>query len=116
MASIEVDRSLLQDLLNRAAPGHGLTLQDFAQRRVEREATLQTPLSRTQSRVAIGESAMTWLLLKDKNGEVPVEALAQWYGEERLPDGFQRPVRSIGFKETHHSADVIKAWLQRAGG
>jgi hypothetical protein len=84
-APVDVDLDLLRSLISKAAPHHGLTLANFAQARVQREATLKKPLDSMHLRIARGESGLAWLVLKgDASGEVNVERLRKWMGEERL--------------------------------
>ncbi|KAF9078720.1 hypothetical protein BDP27DRAFT_1310060, partial [Rhodocollybia butyracea] len=87
----------------KLAPTGGLTLQDLASLRVSRESFLATPsrLSNVHEQVALGECALTWLLFSkepsvDSDSSIPTSYLAQWFGEERLPDGWVRPIKLAG--------------------
>jgi hypothetical protein len=100
---------LVQNLLCRAAPGHGLSLNDFARARADCESKLRSPLDALHEQVALGESALTWLTMKDQRGEVPLDMAKQWYGEERLPEGYVRPEKPVGLFLVHGiSSDVGK--------
>ncbi|KAJ4481202.1 Chloroperoxidase [Lentinula aciculospora] len=91
----------------------GLTLFDLASLRVSRESTLsaQDTLDRVHEQVALGESALTWLLFA-KTGSpssfIPISYLAQWYGEERIPDGWMRPSKAIGFVDARKTAGLVQ--------
>ncbi|KAL0952865.1 hypothetical protein HGRIS_007085 [Hohenbuehelia grisea] len=107
----EVDQKLLQQLLTYAAPGHGMTLDDFARVRHDREAQLQVPLTEQLEKNACAEAVITWLVLKQEgSGEVPLGQLRQLYGEERLPDGWKRPKKPIGLFE---ALGLVKALIEK---
>jgi len=118
-APTRVDTGLLHSLLTRFAPhGHGFALRDFASARAAREALLDCPLDALHEEIACAEGAMTWLVMQDENsGEVPLERLKVWYGEERLPPGFSRPKNPVGLVETRRRVRMIKTAknLHRAG-
>lgn len=84
-----------------------MSLDAFAQLRVEREARLTSPLDHLHSEIGTGEAALSWLLLKQENGHVPPSMLEQWYGEERIPDGWEAPARGVGLIGARQTANVV---------
>ncbi|KAF9468363.1 Chloroperoxidase [Collybia nuda] len=106
-ASNAPSRKLLQSLVGYATCGHGLGLNDFARARVDRESRLKTPLDEIHSQIATGESALTWLVMKDQRGEVPINLVKEWYGEERIPHGWVPPAKPIGLFSAHGVASMI---------
>lgn len=101
------NHKLLQNLLRRAKMGHGLSLSDLARARTDRESRLPTPLDSLHSQIAIGESALTWLVMKDQHDEIPVKRVREWYGEERIPQGWVAPVKAIGLFSARHTTSTI---------
>jgi hypothetical protein len=55
------------------------------------------------------------LLMKEKNGEVPLARLEEWLGEERLPSDWPRPQRTIGLLETRHKAVEVADAMKKLG-
>lgn len=108
-APVAVDYELLQDLLGYASQNHGLTLEDFARVRSDREGKLVKQLDALHSEIACGESVMTWLLLKNENNEVPLEILSQWYGEERIPEGWKPPKEVVGLLKVRKHVKMLVA-------
>jgi hypothetical protein len=107
-----------------------LTLHDLARLHARREASSNRPLSFLHEQVALGESGLTWLVLREhKSGfkctnyfhghqegtcetefVIPLSRLEQWFGEERLPDNWWecvRPVDKIGLRETRRRAKYV---------
>ncbi|CAK5270908.1 unnamed protein product [Mycena citricolor] len=105
------DRSLVADLLARARVRCGLTLPELAAVHSARISTLSHPLSLFHEQVALGECALAWLVLQDRNtGVIETQTLEQWFGEERLPLGWwdaTRPVNSIGLLKARRTATEI---------
>jgi hypothetical protein len=108
-APIPVDRGLLSSFLAHATGtgGGGMTLDDFVRARCAREAELGRPLGKMHAEIGRGEVALAWLVMKDEgSGEVPVERLECWWGDERLPvggdggdGGWKRPGKAIGLAQ-----------------
>lgn len=100
------------ELGSRMDMGMGMSLEGLARLRVDREADLAVPLNRFHSEVGKGEVALCWLLLKREDGRIPASLLAQWFGEERLPDDWILPVQTLGLRNTLRTArrvsDVMK--------
>jgi len=108
----------------------GLFLFDFAQLRIARESQLSKPLNTLHEQIALGESALTWLIfrrtgpsLSDKAGAcappdhigndliVPLDRLVSWFGEEKLPDRWfedVRPKNTIGLLRARRIAGEIQ--------
>lgn len=107
-APILVNYSRLRKLLGYAAPGHGLQLGDFLKARAERDRALATQLDKLHAEIAVGELSLTWLLMKNERDEVPLGTLDQFYGEERIPEGWTRPTDSIGLRMTRSYATQIQ--------
>jgi Peroxidase, family 2 len=106
-APITVDPDYLRSFLGYATGHHGLTLDDFARARHVREAALKKPLGRLHAEIGHGEAALAWILMADEHGEVPLATLESWWGDERLPDGWKRPQKTIGLLQTRKRAQDI---------
>ncbi|KAL0952864.1 hypothetical protein HGRIS_007084 [Hohenbuehelia grisea] len=92
----DVDPELFKELLKYPAPGHGMSLHDFARLRRDRELLLPRPLEGWIKSVACSEPVIAWFVMRDEaSGEIPIERLKQFFGEERLPDGWARPKQPI---------------------
>lgn len=113
VAPVTVNESLLRALLAYAAPRHGLTMHNFARARADRESRLAHPLDSIHSEIGRGEAALTWLLMKDEQGEVPLARLEQWYGQERLPDNWKKPTTSIGLFDARSHSKQVKAEMAK---
>ncbi|KAK0201199.1 Chloroperoxidase, partial [Desarmillaria ectypa] len=106
------DAELLGALLS-ASPS-GLSIHDFAMARVKREATLEKPMNWWHEQVALGESGLSWLLFcdgSDDKATVPVGRLRQFFGQERLPDGWWehvRPQQPIGLFKARKIANEVQ--------
>jgi len=97
------DPALVKSLLNaaRAAPNQGLDLRGITAVHVERVRSLQPPLKLEglHATFAAGECALTWLFMGNSStGVVELNTLSQWFGQERLPEGWdlRRPVKPVG--------------------
>ncbi|KAF8549394.1 Cloroperoxidase [Imleria badia] len=106
-APIPVDPELLHTFLSHANEKQGLGLDAFAQLRVDRESRLTSPLDHLHSEIGTGEAALCWLLLKKENGQVPLSTLEQWYGEERIPDGWAPPTKGVGLFDARQTANEV---------
>ncbi|THU85051.1 Cloroperoxidase [Dendrothele bispora CBS 962.96] len=96
-APTHVDEALLHQLLT-SYPG-GLSLDDFAHARYEREKNLKKPLDPFHAEIGHGEASLTWLLMKNSSDIVSLETLRQFYGEERFPDSYVVPTNSISLTD-----------------
>ncbi|KDQ54672.1 hypothetical protein JAAARDRAFT_135350 [Jaapia argillacea MUCL 33604] len=119
-----VDKKLLEALL-AACPHNidGFRLEDLAGARVRREGLLPPgkKLSGIHAEIGRGEAGLTWLLMRDDvtdGGVVPKERLEQWYGEERIPDGWRKPNEVVGLVDARKASakvGVIMAAMQKGG-
>ncbi|KDR78166.1 hypothetical protein GALMADRAFT_94692 [Galerina marginata CBS 339.88] len=118
----------------------GLSLIDIAQFHAERVQSTPTSLSPVHLQIALGECALAWEVLRGQqcdynpvneehdreayvskervDGVVPVSRLAQWFGEERLPDGWWdaggvRPKNPIGLFRARATAKFISILAQK---
>ena len=78
----------------------------------EREEKLGRKLDFLHEQLAFGECGFFYLSMRDpKSGVIPEERIKQWFGEERLPNGWWeavRPSRTVGFIETRKTAYVVE--------
>ncbi|KAK0231946.1 hypothetical protein EDD85DRAFT_849380 [Armillaria nabsnona] len=106
------DPELLESLIS-ACPS-GLSIRDFAEVRVKREAALEKPINWWHEQVALGESALSWLLFRDGSDDkatVPVERMRVFFGQERLPEGWWervRPQQAIGLFTARRIANEVQ--------
>ena len=112
-APIPVNPELLQSFLSHANEREGLDLDAFAELRVDREARLASPLDHLHSEIGTGEAALCWLLLKKGDGQVPLSTLEQWYGEERIPDGWTPPCKGIGLFDARQTASEVASKMEQ---
>jgi hypothetical protein len=111
----------------------GLSLYDLASIRVERESQLTEPLSTLHEQIALGESALAWLVLHkqgmtsssttsthfqscpspdddQEDSIIPLDRIVAWFEVERLPDGWfedVRPRETIGLLEARRIAGKV---------
>ncbi|PPQ79175.1 hypothetical protein CVT25_002798 [Psilocybe cyanescens] len=140
--SVAPDPTLLMDLLEYSSGRRdidgtfrgGLGLIDIARFHARRVDLAPHPLSDFHLQISLGECALTWEVLRGHqcytgseehdrracmlkgrvNGVVPVTRLQQWFGEERLPDGWWdvggvRPRRPVGIIRARFVANFIGA-------
>ncbi|KAJ3926022.1 MAG: Chloroperoxidase, partial [Lentinula lateritia] len=104
------DIDMVNDVV-RSTRGLGLTLSDLAGLRVSRESESELrgaqKLSGVHEQVALGESALTWLIFAWKGEDIPVKYFKQWFGEERIPDGWTRPEKTIGLFDARKVAGSV---------
>jgi len=123
-ASVAVDRSLLYGML-RISPLPTLSLEDFAAVRALRDATLRRPLSKIHARIAYSEAILAFLVLSTQDQQrrtnqnvddkvVPKSFLEDWLGEEKLPNGWMRPLRAIGILEVSRETSKFRDMVRRA--
>ncbi|KAG6853615.1 hypothetical protein C0991_002839 [Blastosporella zonata] len=103
----------------------GVTLGDLGRLHAAREAALPSThkLSWLHEQVALGECGLAWCVLHAhgrgaEQGVIPLRSIEQWFGKERLPDGWWdvgggRPVREVGLKDARKRA--AEAGLFRDG-
>jgi len=120
------DPHLVRGLLDFASTysRRGLRFIDVVRFHASRGRASSTRLSDFHNTVALGECALTWLTLRGKSpfkpevGKIeegtiiPTSRLEQWFGEERLPDGWWgvsgvRPLQTVGLLKARSLADTI---------
>ncbi|KAJ7585140.1 Chloroperoxidase, partial [Mycena floridula] len=112
---------LVKDVLERAQHRYrpdGLNIGDLAALRVTREAALLPPMKMDplHIQIALGESSLAWLVMREhvQNGDedvIPAKRVEQWFGEERLPDGWWeqvRPKKTIGLLDARKKAGEVQ--------
>ncbi|KAJ7715245.1 hypothetical protein B0H16DRAFT_508001 [Mycena metata] len=105
------DPALLQNFLTVAADSSahhetGLTLPALT----AIHAARAQHLSGLHKQVAQGECALGWLVMRNpKTGVIDIETLTEWFGLERLPEGWWdlRPARPVGLLETRKIAGEV---------
>ncbi|KAJ3780760.1 hypothetical protein GGU10DRAFT_414681 [Lentinula aff. detonsa] len=113
------DTNMLHGFLNYARLSDEqrgcFTIHDLASFRVSRESNLQGPnkLDGIHEQVALGESSLTWLLFAKQissstSPEISLSYLEQWFGEERIPDGWTRPTETIGLINARKVAGQVQ--------
>jgi hypothetical protein len=127
LPSTSPDRGLVSSFLGYAVdqvhPKRqlGLTLVDIAHLHASREASSPSPLSSFQEQIALGECGLAWLVLRphflnrkasEQEDVIPLCVLEQWFGEERLPEGWwdvggSRPIRQVGLLEARRRAEDV---------
>ncbi|KAF8824326.1 hypothetical protein HHX47_DHR8000323 [Lentinula edodes] len=139
------DKDMVEEVLKSKtesgrAGGEGLNLEDLARLRVSRERVSESDLEsercrldRVHEQVALGESALTWLLfaqqapmsessamsssssllLSSSLPSIPLSYFSQWFGEERIPDGWTRPANTIGLLDARKVAGVVQQKMNR---
>lgn len=138
--SVVPSTTLLEELLEYStgrrdqdgASRKGLSLVDIAEFHTRRVELAPSILSNIHRQISLGECALTWEALRghqcysgsddhDKStcklkrgidGVIPVSRIHQWFGEERLPDGWWdvegvRPKDSVGVIRARFLADLV---------
>ncbi|KAF5376148.1 hypothetical protein D9615_007652 [Tricholomella constricta] len=108
-----------------AAAEDGLTLADLGRLHAARAAALPPAhaLNRLHEQVALGECGLAWCVMRShhkgedaERGVIPLAALEQWFGEERLPEGWWdvgggRPVKPVGLREAGARAKEVGLFM-----
>ncbi|KAF7345008.1 hypothetical protein MVEN_01663600 [Mycena venus] len=107
------DPALVSSLLGAASHEEaGITLDGLAAVHVSRERSLPRRLSGFHEQVALGECALGWLVMRNpRTGVIELDILEQWFGGERLPEGWwdsKRPVKPVGLFEARQTAGKVK--------
>lgn len=105
-APIPVDPVRFRHFLSFAALNNGLFIEDMVKARVDYEQQSR-PLDNLHSQIAQGEVALAWFTMKDASGKISMQTLRQWWGEERLPDGYKRPEQVVGLLEVRSKAEAV---------
>ncbi|TDL16337.1 Cloroperoxidase [Rickenella mellea] len=111
-APIDVDQSLVSDLLD-SSPGGDLTLEDLARVRVRRDKSAVVPLDGVHAEISRGECALVLNVFGDEKGMVPKRELRQWFGEERIPDGWRGPKETVGIRNTFAKSKEVRQEVAR---
>ncbi|KAJ7500734.1 hypothetical protein B0H11DRAFT_1714086 [Mycena galericulata] len=94
----------------------GMSLRGLTVVHAARERNLPRPLNTFHEQVALGECALGWLVMHNPDtGAIPLETLAEWFGEERLPKGWwssKRPVRPIGLWLARRTAGNVQKFMK----
>lgn len=122
------DPTLVQNLLEYAdKTGGGFSLHDVVKFHLTRVNSTTQSLDNLHSQIAIGECALTWIMLRapgsgpaiSGGGFIPVSRLGQWFGEERLPDNWWnedehgvRPKTIVGLVGTRRLAGYMSHLAQ----
>ncbi|KAH9045351.1 Cloroperoxidase [Lactarius pseudohatsudake] len=111
-APVTVDSELLQNLLDSSKNRDFLTFEDLVRVRAARDQSLHRPLSRMHGVISRGEVALTLQALGDSEGRVSKQFIREWFGDQRLPEGWLKPVTAIGLLSTtriaNRVADLVK--------
>ncbi len=111
-APVTVDNELLQNLLDASKNRDFLTFEDLVRVRAARDQTLQSPLSKFHGAISRGEVALTIQTLGDGEGRISKQFIREWFGDERLPEGWSKPATTTGFLSTtriaNRVADLVK--------
>jgi len=117
---VQGDNHSLQPKLLEAlladAEGEFITAESLAKSRARREkeslAAGSPPLSTKSTTLGYGESALILqaLGIPDASGnfKVPKASIRKWFGEEKLPDGYVKPVKSISLSSTSSLSSTVQ--------
>jgi hypothetical protein len=115
-APVNVDKALLQDLLDVSKDPDVLTFDDLVTVRANRDKTLGRPLNKTLATVVRGEVAMTVQIFGDQEGNMPKQFLQEWFGKEQLPSGWVKPAVAIGIWNTSRIANWVGELVKKKLG
>jgi hypothetical protein len=111
-APVDVDKELLENLLDASKNRDFLTFEDLLRVRAARDQTLLTPLSKFHGAISRGEVALAVQTLGDSEGRISKQFIREWFGEDRLPEGWLKPATTIGLLSTtrivNRVADLVK--------
>ncbi|KZP27906.1 Cloroperoxidase [Athelia psychrophila] len=111
-APISVDPKRFRHFLSYAALNKGLFIEDMVKARVDYQQ-LSKPLDNLHAQIAQGEVALAWMTMKDASGKISIDTLKQWWGDERLPEGYQRPAQVVGLLETRNKANAVGSAMKK---
>lgn len=116
---VDVDKDLLHDLLNAAGPKGPdpdvLYFDDLVAARICRNKTLSRPLSEFHNVISLVAVALTLQTLLDMDGNVPKQFIREWFGEQRLPQGWPRPRTPIGLWNTAQIVKIVRNRVEKKG-
>ncbi len=125
-APTRVNHTLLLRLL-KDTDRDAFTLRDFVHARMRRANEVRKPLDILHKEIAHGETSLTMRVFGVKVDPtsvpspeklydnsvaqhpyvVPRTFIEQWFGEDRLPDGWKKPSREIGFLQAVSMSKMI---------
>jgi hypothetical protein len=116
------DPALVAEVLERATPSGGLSLQDLAHIHAARVAELKRPLSSYHTQIAQGESGLFWSVMRralDRGYDdiIPIERVRHWLCEERLPHNWWssvRPSHTVTLAEARSNANAVQKLMTDA--
>jgi hypothetical protein len=113
-APVAVDKELVQCMLDTSHPGSDvLTFDELVTVRANRDAKLRRPFTRAHGIIARGEIALTVQTLGDEEGNMPKKDIEQWFGQERLPEGWTKPATTIGIWITTRISNWVGELLKK---
>ena len=123
-APVRVSHTLIKRLLEVTHENY-FTMADFVTARMRRtQYGIGKPLDSLHKEIAHGEAALTLCVFgvpppkshvdeTENQNVVPRSYIEQWYGHDRLPDGWKKPTHIIGFRETVGMSKKINMELLR---
>lgn len=112
-APVNVDKRLLQHLLDTSQNPDVLTFDDLVTVRANRDKTLGRPLSKAHNIIARGEVALTVQTFGDQEGNMPKRYIQEWFGKEQLPSGWVKPAIATGLLSTTRIANWVGELVKR---
>jgi hypothetical protein len=106
-APIPVDKALLQHLLDVSRNPDVLTFDDLVSVRAIRDSTLSRPFNWAHGVISRGEVALTVQIFGDEEGNMSKQYIREWFGEERLPQGWSKPITTIGVWSTSRISNWV---------
>jgi hypothetical protein len=108
-----INPNLVEQFARKSTNGRTITFAQFAQFRKERaqdsrQRNKELDFGLQKQVLAFGEAALFYLTFEDKNGEIPVEAVRSFLGEERLPAGFTKRPEPFGLPRTVATATSLR--------
>ena len=82
---------------------------DLVRARARRDAGLPAPLDALHAEISCGEIVLLCNSLTNENGKIPKQWLYEWMIEEKLPEGWTGPRKTIGVLETRNQSKQIAA-------
>ena len=111
-APVNVDKELLQHLLDSSQNPDVITFDDLVTVRANRDRTLIRPLSKAHSIISRGEVALTVQTFGDQEGNMPKRYIQEWFGKERLPSGWVKPAIATGLWNTSRIVNWVGALVK----
>jgi len=120
--SWSVDPKLVAKMIAEYSSPEGLTFKDMARVRVKREKMLANVTKRldwTHNKIALGEACLTIGIWGLGGGDdmtkrvVPISRLRSFFLDEKLPDGWQRPLHQLGFLTTLDMGGKLRAEMDK---